>query len=331
MNLIPLVALFVGSLFVVKVGCSQDAIVTTDSTSLSVQSNDDGILISEDGNPVLQYQAKPKSNNGTHRRANYVHPLYDLDGNVLTEDFPRDHLHQRGIFWAWHQVTVGDKVAGDGWMTTDFDWIVKSKKSKMQTSDSVRITAEVQWRSPLIKDEFGQPLVIVNETTTIQVQRTENHQRIVDFEIRLLAAQAGVKIGGSDDVKGYGGFSARVIQPKDIAFNTAEGFVEATKTQMECGSWVDIVGTFGNKKSKSGLAIFVHPSSAGFPQKWILRSKTKSMQNPVYPGQTPIAVSQTEPTVLRYRLLMHQGEMTVGELSASYDAYAAERGPSRGE
>ena len=31
-------------------------------------------------------------------RSCYIHPLYSLDGKVLTEDFPEDHLHHHGIF-----------------------------------------------------------------------------------------------------------------------------------------------------------------------------------------------------------------------------------------
>lgn len=331
MKLFRLCIMLVGSLIVVEFVQSQEASVANDSESLSVETNDDGVLVLENGKPVLQYQAKPKSVNGTHRRANYIHPLYDLDGNVLTEDFPQDHLHHRGVFWAWHQVSVGDKTAGDGWMTQDFDWNITSMKSEILSPDSVRITTHVQWQSPMIKDEFGRQVPIVNETTRIVLHKSKNKRRIIDFEIRLLAAQPDVTIGGSDNVKGYGGFSARVIQPKDIAFNTSSGFVEATKNQMECGNWVDIVGTFEKSETKSGIAIFVHPSSAGFPQKWILRSKAKSMQNPVYPGQSPVAVSQTEPTVLRYRLVLHQGTMTVDELNLSYEKYSGSRGGAADE
>ncbi len=322
MNPVVFLVLLFGVLIGVETAQSQDDARVTESNSLSVTRNDDGILVSENGKPVLQYQAKPKSKNGTHRRANYIHPLYDLAGNILTEDFPQDHLHHRGIFWAWHQVLVGDKSAGDGWMTEDFEWNVTSTKAEMSKSAAVRITAEVQWKSPLVKDNTGQSIVIVNETTTIDVHRSKDHRRTIDFEVRLLAAQPDVMIGGSNDAKGYGGFSARVIQPNDIAFNTVNGFVEPTKTQLECGHWVDIVGTSGNRDSKSGVAILVHPSSRGFPQKWILRSKEKSMQNPVYPGRTPVAVSQSQPTVLRYRLVIHQGELTTAELESVFESYA---------
>ena len=46
------------------------------------------------------------------------------------------------------------------------------------------------------------------------------------------------------------------------------------------------------------MAILCHPSNPGFPQPWVLR-RTKSMQNPAYPGARPVALSRTEPLVLR--------------------------------
>src|ERR1051325_9833474 len=64
----------------------------------------EGVEILENNKKVLFYQARPKSVNGKYERAGYVHPLYDLDENVLTDDSPRYHPYHRGIFWAWHQI-----------------------------------------------------------------------------------------------------------------------------------------------------------------------------------------------------------------------------------
>src|SRR5689334_7263190 len=76
---------------------------------------EDGVWVEEGGKRVLFYQRRPKSKDGKYARANYVHPLLDLDGEPITEDFPADHPHPRGIFWAWHQVTIDGKAVGDPW------------------------------------------------------------------------------------------------------------------------------------------------------------------------------------------------------------------------
>ena len=64
--------------------------------------SDKGVELLENGYPVFYYQRAPKSLTGEYIYNNYIHPLYSLDGDPLTEEFPVDHPHHRGIFWAWH-------------------------------------------------------------------------------------------------------------------------------------------------------------------------------------------------------------------------------------
>src|SRR5699024_3188858 len=43
-------------------------------------------------------------------RSNYIHPLYGLEGEMLTRDWPEGaHPHHRGIFWAWPEVEYGSE------------------------------------------------------------------------------------------------------------------------------------------------------------------------------------------------------------------------------
>ena len=67
---------------------------------LTARRTADGIEISEGESKVLFYQISPTSFDGKYERSNYVHPLYSLSGEILKEDFPDDHPHHRGIFWA---------------------------------------------------------------------------------------------------------------------------------------------------------------------------------------------------------------------------------------
>src|SRR5688572_9569414 len=61
--------------------------------------------------PVLVYNhgpVKPRGGGG-RGRACYFHPVYGLDGEVITDDFPRDHTYHRGMYWAWPHIKIGDK------------------------------------------------------------------------------------------------------------------------------------------------------------------------------------------------------------------------------
>ena len=49
-----------------------------------------------------------------YRRSSYIHPVYDLKGNILTDDFPGDHYHHRGLSWMWPKVFI-DTARYDLW------------------------------------------------------------------------------------------------------------------------------------------------------------------------------------------------------------------------
>jgi len=286
---------------------------------MSSEQTAEGILISENGKPVLFYQKNPKSKDGQYERSNYIHPLYNLDGNVITEDFPADHLHQRGIFWTWHQILAGKKRLGDGWECRDIEWDVLSAEAAPEEGGGIVLKTRVHWKSPNWISENGEMLPFVEEKSVITVYPAEPGSRKIDFEISLLALYENISIGGSEDEKGYGGFSPRFFLPEDVSFLGIAGTVTPEVTAVPAGPVIDINGTFG-EKSSSGIAVIQHPSNPGFPQKWILRNNN-SMQNPVYPGRSPVGISSSLQTTLRYRLVLHGPDKP--DLEALFSEYSA--------
>jgi hypothetical protein len=291
-----------------------------DTGPLQAVTSEAGVLIREGEQNVLFYQRATQSQDGTRPRANYIHPLYDLDGDVLTEDFPSDHLHHRGIFWAWHQVLVGDKPVGDPWSCENFVWDVKDVAVDREDDSSLALKAHVVWKSPRWTDESSTLKPLVDERTVIRVHRESGDARAIDFEIALRAIEKALRLGGSDDEKGYGGFSVRVRLPEGVRFIGEQGEVEPETTSVEAGPWLDVAARYGDGDTE-GVAILCHPSNPGFPQPWILR-RSRSMQNPAYPGRTPVALSIDEPLMLRYRLVIHRGEADRERLNAWFREYA---------
>ena len=146
--------------------------------------------------------------------------------------------------------------------------------------------------------------------------------RKIDFHQRLTALVDGVEIGGSDDAKGYGGFSPRVVMPPDIRFTGAQGIVTPIENAVGASPWMDVSGSYG-ASGKSGLTVLTHPTTTGFPQPWILRARN-SMQNAVYPGRQPVAIPRDRPVILRYRIVLHRGELAAAEIGRLQAEYAGE-------
>ena len=324
------VAILLSWVLLLFAGCGQTKMGVNDSEGsalppIRVVETDEGFGFFEGEEKVLFYQRMPKCLDGKYSRCHYIHPLYGLDGEILTEDFPSDHLHHRGIFWAWHQVLVGDKRVGDGWSLKDIAWDVYDAKTLSLNNGSSALKVKVFWKSPLWTDAEGRQKPFVKETTIIRVEPASAGTRKIDFQISLLALEDGVRIGGAANEKAYGGFSARIRLPKDISFTGQGGDVTPAGTPIKAGPWLDFSGHFGEQGQVSGLAILCHRSLPGYPQQWILR-RTGSMQNAVYPGQEPVSLSREKPLVLRYRLIVHRGDaqqINLVQLQAQYNSESA--------
>jgi len=294
------------------------------ASAIHVDRRDEGFLFREDSEKILFFQCKTKSLAGEFPRANYIHPLYDLDGNVLTEDFPKDHPHHRGVFWAWHQIRVDGMPVADSWVCRNMQWDIHEATILPGDAHSRTLLVKVHWKCPLPSDDKEDGLQpIVEETTRIRVHQRSGDTRAIDFEIRLLALVEKVSLGGSETEKGYGGFSVRLRLPEGLRFTARAAAVKPQFASLAAGPWLDFSAAFGPSEQVSGLAILCHPSLPEFPPRWILRQHG-SMQNVVYPGREPTSLSQTEPTILRYRLVVHRGRAESVPLDTMQSAYEKE-------
>ncbi|HIF35027.1 MAG TPA: hypothetical protein EYQ75_25900 [Planctomycetaceae bacterium] len=279
---------------------------------VTVRKTDAGFEFIEDAVAVVSYQREPTERNGKYRRSHYLHPILGLDGEVLTEDFPDDHLHHRGVFWAWHQVVVNNKQLGDAWICSDFHWDVVQAKIT-SPAPLGRLNLDVHWSSNDYTDELGKRIPVVHERAQITVHPRTEHYRIIDVRFSLQPLVEGVAIGGSKDSKGYGGFSVRMKMQPPMQFISAAGELEPTRNAIPGGSWIDIRGPIGRQSKLAGIAILQRSPSPGIPQPWILR-RGRSMQNAAYPGRDPVLLPHDKRLEFNYRLVVHQGEVNGEQL-----------------
>ncbi|MBN1821447.1 MAG: PmoA family protein [Prolixibacteraceae bacterium] len=273
-------------------------------SQVTMERTDQGVLIKEGNNNVLFYQTEPKSRNGEFSRNNYIHPLWGIDGKVLTEDFPEDHLHQRGIFWAWHQILINSERIGDGWEIRNYKQDVNEIEFLVNKYGQGILKTEVVWKS----DVWRKSNPYLKEKNKITVFPKQGNIRRIDFELSLQALVVGLSLGGSEDEKGYGGFSARFILPGGVQFSGQNGKIQPETNAVEAGQFVNISGAMANNGKNGGIVIISNPENPGFPNSWILREK-ESMQNAKWPGREPVEISTSEPTVFKYSLLLYKGKI----------------------
>ena len=270
-------------------------------SSFQFLENEEEVELWEDSSLLFCYQKKQKSLNGKYARNNYIHPLMSLDGDTLTEDFPSDHPHHRGVFFAWHQIYIDTQKVSDSWSLNNFTSDIINLDTKI-VKNIAELNTQLLWKSPLFKN--GEPYI--EENTQISVYPLTNNIRKIDFKVSLIALTSGVRIGGADNEKGYGGFSLRIKMPDGLVFTSDSGEVAPQNLQINAGPSMDFSAPFGKNEELSGITLLCHKDSPNYPQPWILRKKN-SMQNIVFPGRNTIPISMSDTLSLKYTLIIHRG------------------------
>ncbi len=278
---------------------------------------DKSVGVFEHDRPVLVYnhglmtgQNVPESD---HRRtrACYIHPVYGLDGEVLTEDFPKDHYHHHGVFWTWPYVGVGEKTY-DLWSGAGLDDRFVAWLERKTGPDSAVLAVENGWF-------VGEKKVMV-ERVRITVHPAGDQSRAIDVRLVLTPTDQPVSLQGRGG-KSYGGLTVRFqnLPRKDVTITVPSG--RTTKDlKMTHLQWVDFTANYPDRKKPSGATVMIHPEHPDYPPMWLTRHYGPQCVG--WPGVEAQTLPAGKPVQLDYRLRIHRSLPEVDELEAAYKAYA---------
>jgi hypothetical protein len=259
-------------------------------------------------NPAVSKDGKATSAIWAVPRSDYIHPLYGLDGEMLTNDWPdADHPHHRGIFWAWPEVEYGSQ-RGDIYAlqrvfarpTGNTKHITSHPKNPKKCkylgcAGYAEIQAENKW---IWEDNKA----IVDERVTIRAYVASEGYRIIDLTVRFQALVDSVTIA-TRFTNSYGGLNVRMATPKD------QKILHYTDTAVASPirSWADFSGIFEGNQSTSGMTILQHKDNSEYPGQWV-EYPTLSWIQPTFPTpNTRYSLSKDKPLTLRYRFIIHKG------------------------
>ena len=86
--------------------------------------------------------------------------------------------------------------------------------------------------------------------------------------------------------------------------------------------WMDVSGSYGSS-GKSGLTVLTHPSTDRVPAALDPARKGQHAERRL-PGPSTVALPRDRPVILRYRIVLHRGELTPAEIARLQAEYAAE-------
>jgi len=260
----------------------------------------------EGNNPVLRYnyqavepgdlldKVTPANKIYARARSDYIHPLFGLRAEVLTCDWPVDHPHHRGIYWAWPEVDFGTnrgdlhalqkvfaRPTGKVWITSG--------------SRFAQLEAENLW---LWEDR--EP--IVREQALIRAYCATPEKRLIDLAFRFVATEDAITVARRGTTH-YGGLNVRLATPSSQEITTHTGASNAVPRR----AWSDLSGVFGVATAASGVTILQHQQNPDYPGDWV-QYPNLSWCQPTFPAAgTRYILQRNQPLVLRYRLIIHAG------------------------
>jgi L-alanine-DL-glutamate epimerase-like enolase superfamily enzyme len=247
---------------------------------------DTGLKLTRGGKPVYVYNYGMMLANGApeeRRRSSYLHPVWAPNGVIVTDDFPKDHYHHRGISWMWPVVIVEgtqyDHWIGKGIKTRFVRWVARDASARQ-----ARLAVENGW--------FVGDRKVMREDVEVIADEAGLALKLV------FTALVPVKIGGTQEgKKGYGGLSFRFAPRKSTIVRTDAGD-EPKDTDLVPHPWAELEGEFEGGRAVS--RVYIDKGNPGYPNGWCLRRYGFLGVN--YPGLEPVEIVPGKPVTMKYRV-----------------------------
>jgi hypothetical protein len=273
--------------------------------------NEKSLGLWEGDRPVFVYNHGVLTNAGApadRARSSYLHPIYGLDGEVLTDDFPKDHYHHRGLFWAWPHVRVGDE---------EFDlWALKGIRTQFERwlkRDAGKQAAVLGVQNGWLVGNRK----VVDEQVWMRVWPATAEGQAMDVELTWIPLDKPLTLRGAEG-KSYGGLTLRYAPAKETIITTPDGRTREDLTIARL-PWADLSAQFAGAPAPSGAAIFIDPAHPDYPPEWLTRHYGCLCVG--WPGVKERTFPPGKPIHCRYRVWIHRGAPEAAKLGQAYQDY----------
>ena len=276
--------------------------------------NDKSLKLWEGEQPVFVYNhgvITSQSALNAQPRSSYFHPVYGLDGEVLTDDFPKDHVNHRGLHWAWPHIKI-DNQEVDLWSLRDIRHEFQRWLTKETNSKGAVLGVENGW--------FVANKRVLLEQVKATVYPASVEGRFIDLELTLTPEGSPISLWGAEG-KSYGGLTLR-FGPRSKTIVTVPSGRSKEDLLITRLPWADLSGDLAGNDNLSGAAVFVHPKHPDYPPTWMTREY--GLLAVGWPGITPQSLSAGKAVSLTYRIWIHRGVPEALEIQKAYDAYRNE-------
>jgi hypothetical protein len=295
------------------------------------------LLVKYGNRAVLRYNygiiQEIEGKTGPYDRSSYIHPVWTPAGKIITGDFSPEHIHQRGIFFAWTKTIFGE-------IETEF-WGLGKSAGRILADDLGPSVFEGPVFARLVVNNKGQvgDRIYFKEIWVVRVYAlSEEDIWLFDVDVRQVPTDpqnphrspkkavsmvlpkvyyGGMSFRGPSEWLGFDSkdvaraiargveFKAANWLPPDVSLDVLTNKGGDRKTgDRNSARWIDYTGPLG--EDWGGLVMFDHPSNPRYPTPLRVHPELPYfcyalVQNESY------TVSSNEPLNLVYRFLIHSG------------------------
>jgi Family of unknown function (DUF6807) len=300
--------------------------VRDNATTNMVQAirDQDRLTITSSGKKAITFRGGPgelpsATIKPVFRQGGYIHPVFTPSGRIVTDDYPPDHFHHHGIWFAWTKTefqgrhpdfwNVGDGTGKVEFVALDQSWSgpvhagFKSRNKSVDVSAPSPVTVLTeQWVVTVFNVGQGSKPFTMFDLVSTQDLATDSPLILPEYR--------------------YGGLGFRGhrqwLAKDNCEFLTSEG-KDRSNGHGTRARWCHIGGKIDGQPA--GIAILDHPSNFRAPQAMRI--------NPDQPffcySPSLIADWKIEPGksyVSRYRFIVYDGAPDRAELDRMWNDYA---------
>ncbi|MFO1497286.1 MAG: DUF6807 family protein [Verrucomicrobiota bacterium] len=245
-------------------------------------------------------------------RSTYVHPIYGIDGEVLTDDFPKDHYHHRGLFWAWPHVKVAESNY-DLWDLRGIEQRFERWLDRRCGSAAAILGVENGW--------YVGGRKVAHERVWLTVFPAGSTGRVIDVDLTWVPTSQSITLLGAEE-KSYGGFTLRYAPRTGTIITTPRGSSpeDLAVTRLP---WADLSARFEGAPRESGAAVFISPDHPDYPPTWLTRHYGVLCVG--WPGVKAATFQPGEEIRCSYRVWIHRDRPGVDELTGMNRLYQSGR------
>lgn len=234
-------------------------------------------------------------------------------GESVTTESTEPYPHHHSLFFGCDKVN-----GGNYWQDTNERGQILSQGAKIIEASGGRvvITDECLWKQP-------EQDAIMADHRRITVSAPSKDIRYIDFEITL-DPLVDITINKTN----HSLFSARMVPELSVKSGgtliNAQGDSSEEGTFGKASPWCDFTGT--REGIREGLAIFQHPENLWYPAKWFTRDYGFFSPTQMYWPENgkDISITKGDTVTLRYRVVVHAGDLTPESIDMLFKEYAGE-------